>query len=70
MAPVMTVRNPADAMRATSRKERASERAATRFLSALRIYHVINEPYGPRAGQTAMRAPRLRSSRCMTDKVM
>jgi hypothetical protein len=70
MALVMTVRNPVDAMSATLTKVRANARAAAHRRCAVRIYHVINKTNGPQDGQTAMRALRLRSSRCMTDKVM
>jgi hypothetical protein len=70
MALIMTVRNSVDAMRAASKRERANERAAAQLRRAIRIYHVISNTNGPRGEQTAMRALRLRSSRCMTDKVM
>jgi hypothetical protein len=70
MAIVMTVRNPVDAMCVTSRKRRANTRAVAHFIRVIGVYRVINQPDGPHGRKTAMRAPRLSSQRCMTDKVM
>jgi hypothetical protein len=70
MVLVMTVRNPVDAMRAPLAGQRARASANSHVQHAIRICQLINESYGPRGGQTAMRGARLRWSRCMTDKVM
>jgi hypothetical protein len=70
MALVMTVRNPAGAVRATWTRLRANVAASAHVPCARRIDRLINKNFGPRADQTAMRGTRLPSSLCMTDRVM
>ena len=70
MAIVVTVQNPANAMRATLTSARADMSVIARLCCSKCIDQMINKIYGPRGRQTAMRGTRLSSSPHVTDRFM